>query len=141
MGQRPDGYTTFVDGVPIIGLNSYMITAIEQIDFIQSGVPAQFGDFTGGASSVTTKGPSAIYKNVIDVISSSMFDKYHYNQIESSMSGPLKIKNKGGGEKEFVQFGFHLAGKLNYQKDPNPAFGGMYVLNDAKLKEIEQNWT
>jgi hypothetical protein len=139
MGQRVDGTVYFSDGLQLIGLNSFMVSNIDQIDFIQSGVPAQFGDFTGGAISITTKGPSAMYRKSFEVISSSMFDKYHFNQAEGFISGPLKIKNKGGGEKEYVQWGFQLAGNINYTKDPNPAYGGMYVVNDNKLNEIEQN--
>jgi hypothetical protein len=139
IGQRSDGTRYFVDGVPVVGSTNLPQAAQGQIDIIQSGIPAQFGDFTGGAISITTKGPSAIYRKSFEVISSSMFDKYHYNQAEGFISGPLKIKNKGGGTKEFVQWGFQLAGNINYSKDPNPAFSGMYVVNDNKLNEIEQN--
>ncbi len=139
IGQRSDGTRYFVDGVPVVGSTNLPQAAQGQIDIIQSGIPAQFGDFTGGAISITTKGPSARFIKSLEVISSSMFDPYHYNQLEGFYSGPLKIKNKGGGEKEYVAWGFQLSGNINYQKDPSPAFGGMYVVKDDKLKEIEDN--
>ncbi len=139
IGQRPDATRTFIDGIAVIGSSNLPQAGIGQIDIIQSGVPAQFGDFTGGAISVTTKGPSRIYQKSLEIISSSMFNPYHYNQVEGSLQGPLKIKNKGGGEKEYVAWGYQLAGNINYQKDPDPAYGGMYVIKEDKLKEIEEN--
>jgi hypothetical protein len=139
IGQRSDGTRYFVDGVPVVGSVNLPQAAQGQIDIIQSGIPAQFGDFTGGAISITTKGPSAIFRKSVELISSSMFDPYHYNQLEGFVSGPLKIKNKGGGDKEYVAWGFQLSGNINYQKDPSPAFGGLYVVNDEKLKELEEN--
>ncbi len=139
IGSRTDGTAYFVDGVRVVGSTSVPQAAQGQIDIIQSGIPAQYGDFTGGAISITTKGPSRYKSRSFEMISSSPFDKYNYNQIEFSSVGPLWLKNKGGGDKEYVALGYQLAANLNYTGDESPGYGGFYVVNDEKLAEIEAN--
>lgn len=139
LGQRTDATRVFVDGVAVIGSSSLPQQAQSQVDIIQSGVPAQYGDFTGGAINITTKGPSRFFRKSVEVVSSSMFDPYHYNYAQGFMSGPLWVKNKGGGDKEYVALGFQLSGDLNYANDPSPLYGGVYVVKDDVLEGIEQN--
>jgi hypothetical protein len=139
LGQRTDATRVFVDGVAVIGSSTLPQASQGQIDIIQSGIPAQFGDFTGGAINITTKGPSRLYRKSFEVYSSSMFDPYHTNQAEASISGPLIIKNKGGGDKEYVALGFQLAGNVNYALDPSPNYGGSTVVKDDVLEQIEKS--
>ena len=49
---------------------------IEQITVITGGVPAQYGDATGGIISVTTKGPSQNFFGGVEYVTSQLFDKY-----------------------------------------------------------------
>jgi len=139
LGQRTDATRVFVDGVAVIGSSSLPQASQGQIDVIQSGIPAQFGDFTGGAINITTKGPSRMYRKSFEMFSSSMFNPYHSNQAEASISGPLVIKNKGGGDKEYVALGFQLAGNVNFTVDPSPLYGGSTIVKDEVLTQIEQN--
>lgn len=139
LGQRTDATRVFIDGVPVIGASNLPQGAQSQVDIIQSGVPAQYGDFTGGAINITTKGPSRYVRKSFEVISSSLFDPYHYNYAQGFISGPLIIKNKGGGDKEYVALGFQLSGDFNYAADPSPLYGGVYVVNDETLEELERN--
>lgn len=139
LGQRTDATRVFIDGIPVIGSSALPQGAQSQIDIIQSGIPAQYGDFTGGAISITTKGPSRMYRKMFELISSSMFDPYHYNYGQGFISGPLWIKNKGGGEEEYVALGFQLSGDFSYAKDPSPLYGGIHVVKDDVLEQIENN--
>lgn len=139
LGRRTDGTAYFVDGVRVLGSASVPQAAQGQIDIIQSGIPAQYGDFTGGAINITTKGPSRFVGRSLEMVSSSMFDAYHFNQFEASMVGPLWIKNKGGGAAEYVKLGYLLAANLNYTIDPSPGYGGFYVVSDEALAEIIAN--
>lgn len=139
LGSRTDGTAYFVDGVRVVGSSNVPQSAQGQIDVIQSGIPAQYGDFTGGAISITTKGPSRYINRSFELISSSPFDPYHYNQAEFSAVGPLWVKNKGGGDKEYVALGYQLATNFNFAADGSPAFGGTYAVNDDKLEEIEES--
>lgn len=139
LGQRPDATAVFVDGVRVIGSSSMPQVGQGQIDVIQSGIPAQYGDFTGGVISITSRGPTRGKFRSLELITSSGLDGYNYNQLEGGFSRPLIIKNKGGGDAEFVQLGIQLAGNVNWTQDPNPAFGGVPVVNDDVLRDIEAN--
>lgn len=139
LGSRTDGTAIFIDGVRVIGSSNVSQAAQGQIDIIQSGIPAQYGDFTGGAISITTKGPSRFYKNSFEMITSSLFNPYHFNRLEYFTSGPLKIKNKGGGEEEYVALGYQLAGQFTYNYDPFVAAFPTYQVKDDVLAQIETN--
>lgn len=139
LGSRTDATAYFVDGVRVVGSSSVPQSAQGQIDIIQSGIPAQFGDFTGGAISITTKGPSRAVRRSFELISSSPFDPYHYNQAEFSALGPLWIKNKGGGDKEYVALGYQLATNFNFAQDASPGYGGFYSVKEDVLDDLEKN--
>jgi hypothetical protein len=138
-GSRADGTAYYVDGVRVIGNVTNILAGQQQVTVIQGGVPAQYGDFTGGAISVTTRGISRHYISSIEGITSSGLDPFGYNQLEGYLSGPLLIANKGKGEKEFVRLGFSASGNFNYTKDPSPSATGVYVVRENKLRELEEN--
>jgi hypothetical protein len=139
LGNRTDGTRLFIDGVPVIGSTAMPTVGQEQIDLIQSGVPAMFGDLTGGAINITTKGPSRKHSKYFEYVTSSLFDKWHYNTMEMAFSGPLKILNKGGGENERVLFGYNISGHLEYQKDASPTVIGSWAVKDDALNNIKNN--
>ena len=139
LGRRTDGNAYYVDGVRVIGSTGVPQAAQGQIDIIQSGIPAQYGDFTGGAINITTKGPSRSVRRSFEAISSSQWDAYKFNQVEMSAVGPLWIKNKGGGAEEYVKLGYLVAGNINYTVDPSPGYGGWFVASDEALAEIIEN--
>lgn len=157
-GSRTDGTAYFIDGVRAIGAFGQMQAAQSQITIYQNGIPAQFGDFTGGAISITTKGASRFHQGSFEITSSTptefvkftkgKFDndnrfkranRFDWNQMEGFAQGPLYIKNKGQGAKERVVLGYMVAGNLTYTRDPSPSYIGVYKVNDAKLSEIEQH--
>ncbi len=137
-GSRADGTAYYVDGVRVIGNLTSILAGQQQVTVIQGGVPAQYGDFTGGAISVTTRGISRNYIGSLEAITSQQLDPYGYNQIEGYLSGPLLIANKGNKSKEFVRLGFSLSGSGNYTKDRAPVVTGVYVVKEDKLREIEE---
>ncbi len=139
LGSRTDGTRLFIDGVPVIGNTAMPTVGQEQIDLIQSGVPAMFGDLTGGAINITTKGPSRRRSQYYEYVTSSLFDKWHYNTLELAYSGPIKIINKGGGDKERVLFGYQISGHLEYQKDNSPTVLGSWTVKDDVLDNIKEN--
>ncbi len=139
LGSRTDGTRLFIDGVPVIGSQAMPTIGQEQIDLIASGVPAMFGDLTGGAINITTKGPSRNRSQYYEYITSSLFDKWHYNTLELAYSGPLKIANKGGGTKERVLFGYNVSGHLEYQKDASPTVLGSWTVKEDVLDNIKEN--
>ena len=60
-GSRSDATDYYVDGMKVRG-GLGAPRGIEQITVITGGVPAQYGDATGGNISATTKGPSKVFR-------------------------------------------------------------------------------
>ena len=58
-GSRGDATEYYIDGIKVRGSMGVPTSGIEQITVITGGVPAKYGDATGGIISVTTKGPSS----------------------------------------------------------------------------------
>ena len=86
---------------------------IEQIKVVTGGVPAQYGDATGGVISVTTKGPSNKFFGQLEFESSDLFGEYDYNLLGFALSGPIKKRNSDGTKKGSSIFRlFYFAGRL-----------------------------
>ncbi len=142
-GGRAENTAYYIDGIRVQGGASTGIAtnAIDQIQVITGGTPAQYGDFIGGAISITTKAPTRRFLRSIEYSTSSPFtgtlDNSQFNQLEGVLSGPLKIINKGKGEKERVLIGFLISTNINYQRDSRLPATDIYKVNDSKLKQIQ----
>jgi len=55
-GSRTSGNQTFIDGIKVRGNTNLPRAAVEEIEVVTGGVPAEVGDITGGAVFVTTRG-------------------------------------------------------------------------------------
>lgn len=140
-GTRADGNGTFIDGQRIIGSGSVGTLGTEAISVNIGGIPAQYGDLTGGAFSYTTRSASEKLVTALEGITSSGLDAFSYNTLEGFASGPLWVKKykENGQTRKLVKLGFMLDGTLGYYKDPNPTRTGVYVVKEDKLRQIEQN--
>lgn len=133
-GGRSSNTTYFVDGVKVFGKPNLPQQAIEQLNVITGGVPANYGDLTAGAISISTRGPQAKYFGGIELISSQLTDKFGYNSLGFSVGGPLYKKRDSTRR---TVLGFFVAGQGNYIKEPNPSFVPIYVLKDEKLQDLK----
>ena len=57
-GSRSDATFYYIDGVKVRASNKLPQSSIEQMTVITGGLPASYGDATGGIISITTRGPS-----------------------------------------------------------------------------------
>jgi hypothetical protein len=109
-GNSADGGSTLymIDGVPTRGTLGLPQNDIEQVSVLTGGIPAQYGDATGGIISITTRGGVRpdFYGNV-EVVSSQLTDKYGYNLADFSVGGPLISKKDSSGHKT-PKLGFFL---------------------------------
>lgn len=142
-GARADGTAYYIDGVRVqSGSFTVPQNAIDQITVITGGTPAQYGDFIGGAIAINTKAPSRNWNRGFEYITSSPFNGYldnsQYNEFQGFISGPIKIVNKGRGDKERVLFGFSFAGSGVYQRDGRLPAVDMYKVKDGKLRELRE---
>lgn len=134
-GQRAEGTVMYIDGIRVRGSSSVPESAIEQVSVILSGVPAQYGDATGGIINVTTKGPSREFGAGIELQTSQYLDAYGYNRAGLNMQGPL-LWNK---DRTSSLLGYFIAGEMVYNKDSRPTATGVYKVKDDILRQLEEN--
>lgn len=134
-GQRTDGNVTYIDGIRVRGNANLPESAIEQVSVILGGVPAQYGDATGGIINITTKGPSRKFGGGLELQTSQFLDPFGSQRVGLNMTGPL-FMNK---EKTEALLGYFVAIDYTYHKDGATLPLGLYKVNDAKLAELEKN--
>src|SRR5690606_22951355 len=100
-GARANGTQYYIDGMMIQGGSINLPPgAIDQLSVITSGVPAKYGDASGGVVSVTTKGPSAETRGSVSYERS--VDGYNRNLAFFDLSGPLLKKKIDSVNKKTV---------------------------------------
>ncbi|HRH66751.1 MAG TPA: carboxypeptidase regulatory-like domain-containing protein, partial [Bacteroidia bacterium] len=139
-GSRSDGTSYYVDGIKVRGSVGLPQKGTEQITVITGGVPAQYGDATGGIISITTRGPSKQYTGGVEFVTSELFDQYGYNLASFDVSGPIFTKKDSTGQKSGQPLaGFFLSGEYQYDKDPNPSAAPFYKVKDDILDDVRKN--
>ncbi|MBT6684751.1 MAG: TonB-dependent receptor plug domain-containing protein [Bacteroidetes bacterium] len=136
-GSRSEGNATFVDGIRIIGSSSIPAAAIEQVQVTTGGIPARYGDVTGGIINMTTKGPSGFFFGGIEGVTSEVLDPYGYNLLGFSISGPiLKVVDKEYPDRKKSVLGFFISGELSHIADGGPSAIGMWKVKDEINQDI-----
>lgn len=145
-GSRTENTYYYIDGVKVpagagTGLPK---SAIEEVQVITGGVPANFGDVTGGLINITTRGPSRNFFGGFDYLTSGYkvgsditdivgLDKYAFNQLEASLSGPILFKKDSLGNKTKPLIGFFLSGQYTNVVDGSPSYvGDVRVRRDVR---------
>ncbi len=135
-GSREDATFYFVDGIKVRGSTTIPQQGIEQIQIITGGVPAMYGDATGGVISITTRGPSPQFNGGVELVRS--VDGFGYNLLGLNVTGPIASRTKADGTKQ-PYIGFFLAGELSREADRDPSAVGITRLKKDKLAEIAEN--
>jgi hypothetical protein len=141
-GSRSDATYFYIDGIKVRGSSNLPKSAIEEVTVITGGLPANYGDATGGIISVVTRGPSKDYFGSAEVVSSGLYfkgkdpngydgkvmglDKYGYNLFEGMLSGPLIMQKDSTGKKTRPLLGFLVSANITDQLDNRPLAGGSY---------------
>lgn len=134
-GGRSDANVTFIDGVKIRGSVSLPREAIAQTEVITGGVPANYGDVTGGVISTTTRGPSPRFFGTGEYVTSALFDPYNYNLAGLTIGGPL-LFNK---EKNAPLVGYLLAAEFQHNGDDRPYATPVWKVKDDVLENLNNN--
>ena len=138
-GSREDATEYYIDGIKVRGSMGVPTSGIEQITVITGGLPAQYGDATGGIISITTKGPSNKLSGGVEIESSSLFDKYNYNLLGFALSGPILKKRETDGTKGSSIIGYFLAGEFRSVDDTDPSAIGRWKVKKDKLDWLKDN--
>lgn len=146
-GARSEDTYYYIDGIKVRGSSSIPKAAMQEVSVITGGVPANYGDITGGIVSITTRGPSAKYFGSFEAVTSGFYfngqnplgydgkviglDKYAYNLVEGMISGPLLMKKDSTGKKTEPILGFFISANFTDQLDSRPlANGGAYRIKE-----------
>jgi outer membrane cobalamin receptor len=138
-GSRSDATDYYVDGIKVRGSTALPQSGIEQITVVTGGVPAQYGDATGGIINITTRGPSKEFFGGVEFVTSELFDKYGYNLAGLNISGPVWSKKDAEGKVDRTIVGFFLSAEYQIEKDPDPSAIGMYKVKDDIFNDIKSN--
>ncbi len=154
-GSRSDGTYFYIDGIKVRGSSNLPKSAIEEVSVITGGLPANYGDVTGGIIAITTRGPSAKYFGSIEGVSSGFYikgkdkdgydgkvyglDKFGYNLVEGMISGPLWMKKDSTGKKTKPILGFLLSVNYTNELDPRPIYGGANRLKKETRDYLLEN--
>ena len=138
-GSRSSGTVMYIDGIRVRGSSSLPASAIEQVTVILGGLPAQYGDATGGIINVTTKGPSRQFGAGIELESSEYLDAFGYNRIGINLNGPLLTKKDENGNVVSSLLGYFIACDASYRKDGAPRAIGIYKAKDDMIQYLEDN--
>lgn len=137
-GARSNATEYYVDGIKVSGRLAVPQGAIEQLQVITGGVPAEYGDALGGIVSITTRGPSTRYGGGLEVITSQFLTPYNYNLLEGNVSGPILWRDQDK-ERDSALLGFFFAGNVNHVKDGDPSAIGIWQLEDEMLENLREN--
>jgi hypothetical protein len=146
-GARSSSTWVYVDGIKMRGSTSLPKSAVEQVNVMTGGLPASVGDATGGVINISLRSSSAEYSGGVEAITSGFkvgdnvvgLDKYGYNLVEGSLSGPLVLAKTKENEKKRALIGFFLSGNYNDVVDGSPAFGGVYKMKDDVMNNLLTN--
>jgi hypothetical protein len=154
-GTRSDATYFYIDGIKVRGSSNLPKSALEEVSVITGGVPANYGDVTGGIISITTRGPSSVYFGSLEAVTSGLYlngadpngydgkviglDKFGYNLVEGMLSGPLLMQRDSLGNKTRPLLGFLVSANYTDQLDPRPLAGGSYRIKQEAREELLAN--
>ena len=106
-GARTSSTWVYIDGIKVRGSQALPKSAIEEVQVVTGGIPANIGDATGGVINISLRNSSRKWFGGGEVISSGIpqgesvigLDKFGYNLAEMVASGPILFRKNDKGEK------------------------------------------
>jgi hypothetical protein len=143
-GARTSSTWYYIDGIKVRGSSALPKSAIEEVQVVTGGIPANIGDATGGVINISLRSSSRTWFGGGEVITSGLpvgetaigLDRFGYNLAEGSVSGPILWRKDADGERTDPLLGLFLSGNYTYQKDTRPTFGGVYRMSDSARAEL-----
>ena len=141
-GSRSGTTQYIVDGVVVRGTSNIDMAqgSIEQLEVMTSGIPAKYGDVSGGVVSITSRG--AAPKLTGNVRAQHSIDGYNNNMASFSVAGPLykkSVMNADGSKGKKTVLGFALSGDIYHDNDRYPDYYKTYVTKGDVLAKMQKN--
>ncbi len=141
-GARSDATQYIIDGVKITAdqaADGIPQSMIDQVTTITGGIPAKYGDATGGIIEINTLNASPKFFGSVSGITSEVLDQFGYNDVNFSVGGPIWSRKDTTTHTKKPIIDFILGGEFTYQKDGTPTFVGGYQVNPTELAYLQQN--
>ena len=139
-GGRTSGTQYIIDGVMVQGTTGLNMSqgSVEQLEVISSGIPANYGDVSGGVVNITTRGSAPTFTG--NIRAQHSIDGYNNNLVNFTIAGPIyKKKIAGDSLHKKPVLGFSLSGDYYYDNDRYPAYDKQYVVKGDTLKKLLAN--
>ena len=146
-GSRTGGSFIYIDGVKVRGADNLPKSAIQQVSVITGGLPANYGDATGGIISITTRGPSSQYFGGFEALTSGLrfgddikgLDNFGRSVLEASLSGPILFSKKEDGTKDRPLLGFFMSANYTRTEDSRRSIIGHSIITDEARADLIAN--
>lgn len=135
-GARDEGTVIYIDGVKVRGSSKLPKSAIDQINVVHGGLPAKYGDATGGVVNITSKSFTKEFGAGVEIVTSEYLDNQGYNLAGFNIRGPLLKKELETRTESVV--GFFIAGEVRSIEDPRPSVVPYHKVRDDVLSNLEQ---
>lgn len=139
-GGRGENTLYVVDGIVQVGsrgIANLPFGSIDQMSVITGGLPARYGDATGGVVNITTKGVTKDLQGSLGAEHS--VDGFNNRQAYFSLSGPLLSRKDSvyGELRKRPIIGFSLNGNFIQNQDAAPSYYGNYVAKESVRTALE----
>lgn len=131
-GSRSNETVYFIDGIRTRG--TIPQSEVDQLQLVNGGIEAKYGDVSGGVISLTSKGPSQSFTGGVELETSEGLDAFGYNLLSANFSGPL-IKNS----KKQTVLGFRFSGQYLDVDDNSPSAVGVSRAPLSVIQQLEAN--
>ncbi len=158
-GGRQENTLVIIDGILQRGqgiASRLPFGSIGSMAVISGGLPAKYGDATGGVISITTKGVTAKVQGSVGAEHS--VDGYNNRQAYFNVTGPLVkrpalddsgniirldslgLRVREGGTIEMRPLvGFSISGTFANNQDNNPSYVPNYIVKEDVLRRLQEN--
>ena len=140
-GGRSDATQYIIDGQKVTSdqlQGSVPIGLVDQEQVITGGIPAKYGDVSGGIVEINTIAGADHYFGSVQGSTSNLFNSYDNNDVNFSLGGPIWSKTDSNKNKTTL-VDFILGGDYQYQKDHSPSFINPTYVNSATLAQLDAN--
>jgi hypothetical protein len=138
-GARSEGTLYIIDGVQVQGTIGTNMSqgSVDQLEVITSGIPANYGDVSGGVVNITSRGVSQ--KLTGDIRLQHSIDGYNNNLASFSLAGPIYKKKIKGEDRKKPVFGFALSGDYYDDHDRYPTYYEQWIAKPEVLSNLQKS--
>lgn len=149
-GSRSEENQVIVDGMKMSAdqLNSVgnpgglPQNMVGEVNTYIGGVPAKYGDVTGGVIEINTLNASPKFFGSAEAITSEGLDAFGHNDFNFVVGGPIWTKKDSNHKKSpnsYPSVNFILGGEISYNQTGNPSFVGGHYVNGTELAALQAN--